>query len=529
MIAIDTSLISNQWPLGLGVIGFLLTVITLMYSQNWHKSLFNKLHIKHRRASTSATPPRSLSPSKKVTDRSLNSTSKTPSYYDALPPSRRFTLPDVAKCIPPRFGTILTSNNPSAEHMAENKLPMTQSYTLGFETPKYTPMGFSTQEINAMGDFPPYDILAGVPLPQPYEGFNPEKALPRPYRPIRWQYHQTMCNYKPEHYSKYTNNVLAFQKMESDWWLEIENTYCSRIAERQGLFKQYGKMVLDYLPGSELVTKELMEMCLQFYCARYPAYFSLSADKRTFHNALLKTTTEIKSMHPLHVLLNNVPEDFAIVMRNDEDGMYYFRAGVICSSLGWNVATKIGLKLDAIHKPIPDYKEKMSFSMDRFFTKMSADAPIQRGSWGLEIDSPLFMPAGHPHEKLREIQKEGLTIEECNLRVDWQTLRRLPLSGGVVFNFKALFTPVTEFRDEPYIPALLCKILKEGKKSMMEYKGTWHVEHIVIPTMAMWAKEQVEKGLVVPQEGEETWKEETLAESPYFPGWEEKWHRRQGF
>ncbi|KAA8576454.1 hypothetical protein EYC84_006573 [Monilinia fructicola] len=288
-------------------------------------------------------------------------------------------------------------------------------------------------------------------------------------------------------------------------------------------------MVLDYLPGSELVTKELMEMCLQFYCARYPAYFSLSPDKRTFHNALLKTTTEIKSMHPLHVLLNNVPEDFAIVLRNDEDGMYYFRAGIICSSLGWNVSTKIGLKLEDIHRPIPDYKEKMSFSMDRFFTKMSTDAPIQRGSWGLEIGAPLFMPAGHPHEKLREIQKEGLTIEECNLRVDWQTLRRLPLSGGIVFNFKALFTPVVEFRDEPYIPALMCKILKEGKKNLMEYKGTWHVEHVVIPEMEKWAKEQVEKGLVVPQEGEETWKEETLSESPYFPGWEEKWHKQQGF
>lgn len=197
MIVIDTTLISNQWPLGLGVMVLLLTVIALGYTQSWHKSLFNKLHFQHRRASTSATPPRSLSPSKKSAEKSINSTSKAPNYYDVLPPSRRFTLPQVAKTIPPRFGTVLTSTNPSTEHMAESKLPMTQSYTLGFETPKYTPMGFSTQELNAMGDFPPYDILTGVPLPQPYEGFNPETALPRPYRPIRWQYHQTMCKYIP--------------------------------------------------------------------------------------------------------------------------------------------------------------------------------------------------------------------------------------------------------------------------------------------------------------------------------------------
>ena len=188
------------------------------------------------------------------------------------------------------------------------------------------------------------------------------------------------------------------------------------------------------------------------------------------------------------------------------------------------------MQLKEIHQNIPDYKEKMSFSMDRYFSKMPTDAPIQRGSWGLEVGTPLFMPPGHPHEKLRDFQKPDLKIEECNLRVDWQTLRRLPLSGGIVFNFKALFTPLQEFRDEPYIPALLLKILREGKKSLMDYKSTWHVEHVCVPELEKYAKEQVAKGMVKPENtNEETWNVATLAESPYFPGWEEKWHRQQGF
>ena len=315
--------------------------------------------------------------------------------------------------------------------------------------------------------------------------------------------------------------------MEPDWWLEVENTYVSRIAERKALYQKYDKMVLDYLPGSELACKELMEMALQFYCSRYPTLFSLSfpsPDKPIFHNKLLNEDTDIKSLHPLHVLLHNVPEDFAIVLRNEEDGMYYFRAGVICSSLGWNVSTKIGMPLKDIHKPIPDYKEKMAFSMDRYFSKMPTNAPIQRGSWGLEVGTPLFMPPGDPHEKLRDSQEETLGIEECHLRVDWQTLRRLPLSAGIVFNFKALFTPVREFRDEAYIPALVVKVLKEGKKTLMEYKNTWHVEHVCVPELEKYASEQIAKGMVA---GE--WEVETLGESPYFPGWEEKWHRMQGF
>lgn len=106
-------------------------------------------------------------------------------------------------------------------------------------------------------------------------------------------------------------------------------------------------------------------MVLQFLCARYPQYFSLSADKKTFHNGILKADTDLKNTPPLVVLLNNVPEDFAMMYREPETGFYEFRAGVICSSLGWNVGTKIGKKLHEIHEPIPDYKEKMQFSMDR--------------------------------------------------------------------------------------------------------------------------------------------------------------------
>ena len=160
----------------------------------------------------------------------------------------------------------------------------------------------------------------------------------------------------------------ALTKLEPNWWLELDSNYKSRIAQRKELVMKYGEMVLDYLPGSELASKEIMEMALQFLCARYPQYFSLTkteAEGHVFQNGILKTRTVINSMHPLHVLLHNVPEDFAIMLRNPDDGLYYFRAGLLCSALGWNVRTKLGLTLKEIHAPIPDYKEKMEFSMDR--------------------------------------------------------------------------------------------------------------------------------------------------------------------
>lgn len=58
----------------------------------------------------------------------------------------------------------------------------------------------------------------------------------------------------------------------------------------------------------------------------------------------------------------------------------------------------------------------------------------------------------------------------------------------------------------------------------MEYKNTWHVEHVALPALEKWAEEQEENGMV-----QRDWDVGTLKESPWFPGWKEKWHRQQGF
>ncbi|KAJ7929274.1 hypothetical protein B0H13DRAFT_2228556 [Mycena leptocephala] len=315
-----------------------------------------------------------------------------------------------------------------------------------------------------------YFTLAGVRAPVPLLDFDIDKAKARPYRPFRWEYHQTM----------------SLKNMDPDRWIELESTYRARIKQRMQLYSQHGKKIVDSQPGSEDACRELMEMVIQFVCARYPRQFQL----------------------------DHIPEDFLITLEDKKSGLYHFRAGVSCSSVGWNVSTKIGLPLHEIHRPVPDYKEKMEFSMNRFFTNMKVEKPIQRGSWGIEVGQPLYHQEDHPEFR---IPVPDVQVSDLHLRVDWQTLRRLPRSRAIVFNFKALFTPIEDFREERYIPKLLLKILREGKASFMEYKAFSLVEHRVIPALEEWAKEQEDKGWVPAD-----WKERTLAEDPFFPGWEAK-------
>lgn len=155
---------------------------------------------------------------------------------------------------------------------------------------------------------------------------------------------------------------------------------------------------------------------------------------------------------------------------------------------------------------------------------MPTSTPIQRGSWGLEYLEPLYMPPKDSHEVFRAQQSPTLELKDINLRVDWQTLRRLPLSGAIVFNFKALFTPLSEVADEPGVPAVLVEVMKRGKRCLMKYKNTWHVEHVALPALEAMKAQQIGDGVVA-----EDWEVGTLDEYPLFEGWEAKWRRQQGF
>ncbi|RSL95204.1 hypothetical protein CEP52_012199 [Fusarium oligoseptatum] len=276
-------------------------------------------------------------------------------YSDVFPPSQRPVLSSLDSRFP---------YNVDTSKLSRLVLQMEENYTTA-SPERFIYSGFTVGDVLKLGNFPDYAALSEVPLPKPAEDFDIKTSEPRPYRPLRWPYHQTM----------------SFQKMETDYWIELDNTYHRYIQERKNIYAKNGKDILNALPGSELACKELMEMVIQFLCARYPHYFRLEGN--IFINNALGTKTDLSTVDPLHVLLENVPEDFAIMLRDPQTGRYHFRAGVICASTGWSLGTKLGLGLPEIHEPVPDYREKMQLSMDRFFTKMPVSKTYSKRSVGV--------------------------------------------------------------------------------------------------------------------------------------------------
>jgi hypothetical protein len=169
----------------LGLAFFLISCFYLLISKRRRDVVLDRLRLNRRRSSGSRTPPRSLSP------QNDKSESGDPDYRDVFPPSRRFTLATVAPEVVAKYGEIVGDLQTAGEKQAE-RLPLDVPFDSA--NPKaLTPTEFTVEEIKALGDFPDYAALSGVPLPQAYKEFDINKAKPRPYRPFRWAYHQTMC------------------------------------------------------------------------------------------------------------------------------------------------------------------------------------------------------------------------------------------------------------------------------------------------------------------------------------------------
>lgn len=168
----------------LGAVFVVSSAFFLIVQKNKRDIVLDRLHISRRRVSGAKTPPRSFSPDIKQVQAD---------HVDTFPPSRRHAINDLNVPAP---ATASAATNMASDKWKKSMVPMKTSY-LEAKEDMYLPCEFSVTEVKALGNFPDYATLSGVPLPQPYKGFDISKALPRPYRPLRWAYHQTMCECTP--------------------------------------------------------------------------------------------------------------------------------------------------------------------------------------------------------------------------------------------------------------------------------------------------------------------------------------------
>lgn len=449
-----------------------------------------------------------------------------------FPPSRQHVLANL-----PQFENLPPRPDVPTNILYAQPLPTTRHGRLSHQNLyMYTPTQFTPQQIKAIGPFPDYALLSGVPHPEPC---NPtwelSKAVFRPFRPFkpfrspdRESKSPAIPPTSPHHIDSRTPDITRFP-YDPNHWIELTHTYHPTMTTRHALLPSddsTSKIIFQHpSPTLDIAARELMEALLQFLTLRYPSLFSLSHSNTRFHNTLLGTTTDLLTTPPLRVIFDHVPEDFLLLLRNDTHEGYYVRGAVVCPQREWDLQ----LVSDRAEWMIPRLAQ--AEREKRYWFEMGpTDEPRLACTWTLEdgedgaCEGEVGESGGRRWERSLFKGREGeVKVGDVRLRCEVQTFRRLPLSGAVVCGIKTVFTRLEELRDEPFVPALLGKVLRGGDEKFVRLKCEEHVERVALEALDGWAAEQVEAG-VVPAD----WEATALDESPFYAGWEEKWLRQQG-
>lgn len=269
--------------------------------------------------------------------------------------------------------------------------------------------------------------------------------------------------------------TMGLRKLDVWNWLTVDQNYMKEHEIRDSLLRSQRENVFECLPESKAACAEVLELVSEFLCERYPSMFFMEKDGNTnkVHNT--KTGEEFVigdengPAEPLEIAARLAMEDLSVLMKN-EDGEYYLAASATLFPVGWSVQKRIGWTVSRMHDPVPDWKSKVGHSVNKFFCRLTPEAPMERSNYFLETTEPdeglsntLFRPDG-----LTE-QQPGPSIDEVLLRRERQTFRRLPRTGALVFSVKTSLQTLKELPVDQ-LQALATEI-RSWPEDMAKYKG----------------------------------------------------------
>ncbi|KAH8904919.1 hypothetical protein BR93DRAFT_914762 [Coniochaeta sp. PMI_546] len=271
--------------------------------------------------------------------------------------------------------------------------------------------------------------------------------------------------------------TMALQASAPSELILIDNNYEKRVLERRKTMQDHKSTVMGAIPAGHNAVRELYSFLLAEYLpGRYPSMFSLEQDGTVFRNhvthSTFSTTPPADPLEAFKVIGETVEDDVFLLKETDEGHLSV--AFLCCHPAGFDPSTKLGKLLKDIHTPVPSY-DKIGPSMERFFSKIKVGQFVKRQNWSITTQDKLYTPSGtHIYDKDDFQADEKVDIDQVRLRVELQTLTRLPKTGAVIFPFKTYMYPLKDIKDEGLGPQLVEAIegLQKGNApGMFKYKG----------------------------------------------------------
>lgn len=226
---------------------------------------------------------------------------------------------------------------------------------------------------------------------------------------------------------------------------------------------------------------DFLEFTMESLARDYPAQFKLSkeGDKWTWINLPLGIEDSFVfgdgstlPMEPFEYMGRQVQGDF--VLLDQREGTLFADAGFVTSQADWSLAFNAGMAWHEWHGPVPQM-EKVGV-MDRalkFLLSLQQGNPVRRLNWTMTINprldtSPEHYPQWGPDRLKVTAENAG---QKAHLRVELQTLFRLPRSNAIMFSIRCYLLSLEEMTTFPRWIKRFHRVIRDLHPDLLEYKG----------------------------------------------------------
>ncbi|WP_095199392.1 heme-dependent oxidative N-demethylase family protein [Mesorhizobium carmichaelinearum] len=272
---------------------------------------------------------------------------------------------------------------------------------------------------------------------------------------------------------------IGLKPLEPANWIEVDGHLLPYLVEKRRLYGEIPERVFVEEDGTRGAQQEVLDLLGAYLPERFPDTHrrtdaGIAVVGAANHPALPPGLADA----PLVAASLLVQEDL-ILMRRDDSG-WRLAAGSLCFPSSWSLLEKFGKPLQRIHEPVPGFGPgtRPAALINRMFDGLQGQA-VERFNWSIQADNALY----HPLSNIERIDRatnrptrfpDGDVKAHAFIRVERQTLRKLPSSRDILFTIRIHLDPLAVLARHPDRATLALSFaaqLETLDLDQLDYKG----------------------------------------------------------
>ena len=247
---------------------------------------------------------------------------------------------------------------------------------------------------------------------------------------------------------------VGLEPIKESNWLEIDDLFNSEIKEKKRLYKSRLQEVYKETTESVEPQLELLELLKKYLRKHYPQH----------------KVEPSKKLTPLKQASLMIQEDLILMIPRGEE--YFLGAASLCAPSNWSLEKKFNNSLLQLHENVPLYASKIGSTVNTFFVNLPVEKIFQRFNWSIYETPTLFQPAKNKSDIKRS---DKISIKNAGkrlfIRVERQTVRRLPISKSIIFTIRVHVNSLNSIKQNILLLKDLKKAVLNLDKSLKTYKS----------------------------------------------------------